>query len=82
MPPVDMSTWYDLSARQSADDLARKWHLCNVLGSAAPDRPEGAAADDMKGWSSEQVVAFLDRLAELRAMTPLSVRISVFLIRS
>lgn len=78
MPPVDMSAWHDLSLRESADTLARKWHLCNVLGTAAPDRPEGAAAEDVKGWSSEQVVAFLDRLSELRSMTPLSVRMERF----
>lgn len=33
--------------------------------------PEGTSADDLKGWSSPQIVAFLDKLGELRSMTPL-----------
>jgi leukotriene-A4 hydrolase len=44
-----------------------------VLGVGTPAAPDAAAAADVAGWSSEQTVAFLDRLLELRARTPLSV---------
>ena len=60
MPPVDLSAFFDLSLRESADALARRWHFCNVLGAVggagapATDRPDGASAADMAGWPSDQ----------------------------
>lgn len=71
MPPV--TNEYDDSLAQEAYDLAKKWHTCDVMGLGS-DGPEGASEADIKGWSSEQVVAFLDRLGELRSMTPLNPR--------
>ena len=72
MPPVDLSLRFDLSQRAAADALAKRWHFCDVLGVGAPCQPDSAAAADVEGWPSEQLVAFLDRLCELRSMTPLS----------
>jgi hypothetical protein len=31
---------------------------------------EGASAADISGWSSDQVVSFLDKLLEYRSLTP------------
>jgi leukotriene-A4 hydrolase len=64
---------YDTSLRDAADALARAWHFCDVLGAGTPAQPAGAGAADVAGWSSEQTVAFLDRLTELRSLTPLAV---------
>ncbi len=36
--------------------------------------PADVSPSDIDGWSSEQLVAFLERLGELRAATPLSCR--------
>lgn len=69
MPPVKVS--YDTSLATSAYDLALRWHTSDVMG-VGSDPPPGASAADIAGWGSEQVVAFLDRLAELRSMTPLA----------
>ena len=44
-----------------------------MLGVGTPDRPPGASPADVAGWSSEQRVAFLERLLELRSRTPLAV---------
>ncbi len=59
--------------RDAADALARSWHFCDVLGVGTPAAPDAASPADVAGWSSEQTVAFLDRLLELRSRTPLSV---------
>jgi leukotriene-A4 hydrolase len=40
------------------------------------DIPPGASSADTAGWSSEQLVAFLDKLHEYRSMTPLSSKVS------
>ena len=32
----------------------------------AAKAPEGVTAEDMSGWNSEQLVAFLDKLSEFR----------------
>jgi leukotriene-A4 hydrolase len=71
MPPVDMAASYDTSLRDASDAAAMAWHTADVLGTGTP-----AAAG---GWpaaaafaSSEQLVAFLERLGDLRAVTPLA----------
>ncbi|PSC70392.1 Leukotriene A-4 hydrolase isoform A [Micractinium conductrix] len=68
MPPV--TNKYDESLGQQAYELAKKWHTSDVMGIGS-DGPAGASADDIKGWSSTQIVAFLDKLGELRSMQPL-----------
>ncbi|KAL4448420.1 hypothetical protein ABPG75_005639 [Micractinium tetrahymenae] len=68
MPPV--TNTYDESLGQAAYELAKKWHTSDVMGIGSSG-PQGASADDIKGWSSTQIVAFLDKLAELRALQPL-----------
>jgi len=69
MPPVNNS--YDISLAQQAYDLALKWHTCDVMGVGTGSGPEGSSASDLSGWSSEQVVTFLDKLYEYRSLTPL-----------
>jgi len=71
MPPVDVAAGYDTALCDASDAAAMAWHTADVLGTGTP-----AAAG---GWpapcafaSSEQLVAFLERLAELRAATPLA----------
>ncbi|KAI3426280.1 hypothetical protein D9Q98_008653 [Chlorella vulgaris] len=68
MPPVKCE--YDESLGKAAYDLAKRWHTADVMGIGSSG-PSGASAADIEGWSSTQVVAFLDKLAELRAMQPL-----------
>jgi len=69
MPPVENS--YDHTLATASYDLAKAWHTCDVMGLGGPV-PEGAAAEDIAGWSSMQTVAFLEKLAEYRSMTPLA----------
>eukprot|EP00775_Hariotina_reticulata_P009872 gene9872-10030_t len=72
MPPVKNS--YDTSLATAAYDLAVKWHTADIMGIGA-DPPAGASAADIDDWDSEQIVAFLDRLGELRSLTPLAASI-------
>jgi len=78
MPPVTLE--YDESLPRVAYALAKKWHCGDVMGlgttganSGGGDvKPCGNASEaDIEGWSTDQIVAFLDRLSELRSMTPL-----------
>ena len=41
--------------------------------------PPGASVADTDGWSSEQLVTFLDKLHEYRSMTPLDKKVSAAL---
>ncbi|GLI61916.1 hypothetical protein VaNZ11_004440 [Volvox africanus] len=68
MPPV--TNTYDTSLAQQAYDLAMKWHTCDVMGIGS-DGPAGASPADVAGWSSEQMVAFLDKLRQFRALQPM-----------
>lgn len=43
------------------------WPHCAPAGNT----PEGASASDVSGWSSDQLITFLEKLAELRALQPL-----------
>jgi hypothetical protein len=38
---------------------------------AAGNMPEGASAADVEGWSTDQVLTFLDKLGQLRSLQPL-----------
>ncbi|KAF8069679.1 lkhA [Scenedesmus sp. PABB004] len=69
MPPE--ANTYDTSLAAAAEALAVRWHTADVLGVGAPP-PPGAGPADIAGWGTEQVLAFLERLAELRSMTPLA----------
>ena len=66
MPPVDVGAYYDGASSAASADLARKWHLCDVLGVGTPDRPADASATDIEGWSSVQIDHFLLSLLEFR----------------
>ena len=68
MPPA-VNEFDDTLARQ-AKDLAARWHAADVMGVGGVDAAQFAAAD-VEGWSSEQTVAFLSHLADLRAMKAL-----------
>lgn len=68
MPPVENS--YDHSLATASYELAKVWHTADVMGIGGA-APPAASAADTAGWSSQQTVAFLDKLAEYRAMTPL-----------
>lgn len=69
LPPV--SNVYDTSLADAAFELAKLWHTCDVMGIGSVDRPAGVKPSDVENWSSEQLCAFLDKLAEYRSMTPL-----------
>ncbi|KAK3270653.1 leukotriene A-4 hydrolase, variant 2 [Cymbomonas tetramitiformis] len=68
MPPVENQ--FDGSLMQQADALASTWHLGDVMGIGGGNF-EGCSAQDIEGWEGEQVVAFLEKLLELRSMTAL-----------
>ncbi|MEW5318023.1 MAG: hypothetical protein WDW38_009277 [Sanguina aurantia] len=69
MPPVLIE--FDTSLADDAYKLAVDWHTCDVMGIGGK-APAGCSPSDIQGWSSEQVITFLDKLASLRSMTPLS----------
>jgi len=73
MPPVTNA--YDTTLGTQALDLAKRWHTCDVMGIGS-DGPEGASPSDVAGWSSEQMVAFLDKLGQYRALQPLHARVT------
>ena len=76
MPPVDVGAYYDGTSAALSGDLARKWHLCDVLGVGTPDRPPGAAKSDVEGFDSTRVDHFLLSLLEYRGGThPLSLAV-------
>lgn len=52
MPPV--RNQYDTSLATAAQALAVKWHTADVMGLGGA-LPQGASAEDIKGWSSDQV---------------------------
>lgn len=64
LPPVQND--YDPTLGQAADALALKWHTSDLLGIGSKG-PAGACPSDIQGWSSEMLVAFLDKLASYRA---------------
>lgn len=69
MPPA--ANEYDASLAAAADALAVRWHTADVLGVGGVQWPAEGGGGDIDGWSSDQVVAFLTKLSELRSMTPL-----------
>ncbi|KAG2494613.1 hypothetical protein HYH03_007378, partial [Edaphochlamys debaryana] len=76
MPPVTNA--YDTSLAERAYDLALRWHTCDVIGIGS-DGPAGASAADVAGWSSDQLVAFLDKLGQYRAPQPMHKRVTQLL---
>ena len=71
MPPI--TNEYDMKLAEKSFDLARKWHCCDPLGLGNETGPtsEDESTEDIASWSSEQIVAFLNRLNELRSATPM-----------
>jgi len=53
MPPVDVRALFDKTIAQAGLDLTEKW---------SQHKGEGCTADDLKDWSTFQVVFFLDQL--------------------
>lgn len=68
LPPVQND--YDPALGKAADALALKWHTSDLLGIGSKG-PTGASPSDIQGWSSEMLVAFLDKLASYRARQPM-----------
>jgi len=58
MPPVKNE--YDSSLGRQAEQLAKQWHTCDVMGLGS-NGPQGAAVGDIDGWGAEQVCYFLVR---------------------
>jgi len=69
LPPVENS--YDHTLADASMNLAKSWHTCDIMGIGG-EPPKAASPSDLDGWSSLQVVLFLDKLGEFRSMTPLS----------
>ena len=68
LPPVENE--YDPALGRAAEALAKKWHTSDMMGIGSKG-PQGASPDDIKDWSSEMVVVFLDKLASYRAKQPM-----------
>lgn len=68
MPPV--TNRYDESLAEQSYELAKRWHTSDVIGIGSGG-PAGASPADIDGWSTVQLLAFLDKLAELRSLQPL-----------
>jgi len=73
MPPADNA--YDHTLADASFNLAKAWHTCDVMGIGA-DPPQGSSAKDVEGWSSQQMVAFLDKLGEYRSLTPMAASVT------
>lgn len=65
-----MENQYDPALGRAAEALAKKWHTCDIMAVGSKG-PSGASSDDIKDWSSEMLVAFLDKLASYRAKQPM-----------
>ena len=69
LPPVQND--YDPALGQAADALAKRWHTSDLMSLGSKVGPSNASPDDIKGWSSEMLVAFLDTLANYRTHQPM-----------
>lgn len=68
LPPVEND--YDPALGRAAEALAKRWHTSDFMAVGSKG-PQGASPDDIKYWSSEMLVAFLDQLASYRAKQPM-----------
>ena len=68
LPPVQNE--YDSASGQAADALAKKWHTSDLMA-VGSQGPSAASPNDVKDWSSDMLVAFLDKLASYRAKQPM-----------
>ena len=68
LPPVQND--YDPALGQAAEALAKKWHTSDLMAIGSQG-PRDASPNDIKDWSSEMLVAFLDKLASYRAKQPM-----------
>ena len=65
-----MQNDYDPALGQAAEALAKKWHTSDLMAIGSQG-PKDASPNDIKDWSSEMLVAFLDKLASYRAKQPM-----------
>lgn len=65
-----MQNDYDPALGQAAEALAKKWHTSDLMAIGSQG-PKGASPSDIKDWSSDMLVAFLDKLASYRAKQPM-----------
>lgn len=70
LPPMTEFNRYDTSLATSAYKLADRWHTADLLRVGSIDAAAFSAAD-IAGWSTEQIVAFLERLFKLALAQPL-----------
>ena len=71
LPPVFNE--FDDSRRAQAAELAKRWHTADPLGCFDKAAyAERFSAEDIDGFSSDMLVAFLEALRDLRAMQALS----------
>lgn len=68
LPPVQNE--YDPALGRAAEALAKQWHTSDVMGLGTKG-PSDASPQDVEGWSSDMLVAFLEKLANYRAKQPL-----------
>jgi len=67
MPPVE--NVYDTTLAEVAYDLAKKWHTSDMMGVGSCG-PKDASDKNIDGWSSSQMIGFLEKLKEMRSMKP------------
>lgn len=65
-----MQNDYDPALGKAAEALAKKWHTSDLMA-VGSQGPSGASSSDIQDWSSEMLVAFLDKLASYRARQPM-----------
>lgn len=74
MPPAVNN--YNTSLATAPSQLATAWHTMDVMGIGVPDPapiPPASPTCDPSSFTPDQWVSFLQRLAQLRALTPLHV---------
>ncbi|KAL6076840.1 Leucyl aminopeptidase yscIV [Balamuthia mandrillaris] len=57
MPPVDLLPMFDATLADASNALAKKW-----ASATTAEEAKDVSSDDMKGWSSNQIVMFLEKL--------------------
>lgn len=65
-----MQNEYDPALGHAAEALAKRWHTSDAMGLGTKGPPD-ASPNDIQDWSSDMLVAFLDKLANYRARQPM-----------
>eukprot|EP00884_Botryococcus_braunii_P019549 jgi/Botrbrau1/6278/Bobra.0129s0023.1 len=69
LPPVKND--YDSELAQAAYQLASRWHQADLMGMGISSKASSSfSPSDIEGWSTDQLLAFLIKLEELRAPQP------------